>query len=81
MPLQAITDHQKSRAKPWIMGIFALWVSSLLSHVALVAYVWLSLRPNLWVIGPWIATTLVIKRIAVGVCVSRLERISGMKVD
>ena len=78
MTHHTITNDQKSSAKPWIITVFALGIASLLSHGALAAYVGLSLRPNLWVIGPWIATTLVIRRIATRFCIRRLERISAM---
>ena len=81
MPLHALTDHQKSRAKPWIVGVLALNFSGLLSYVALAAYVGLSFRPIMWVIYPWIATTEIIRRIAVRVCIRRLERICGMNED
>ena len=81
MPLHALTDRQKSRAKPWIIVIFSLWVASLLSYVGLAVYVGLSFRPILCVIGLWIATTEVIRRFAVRGCIRRLERISGMNED
>ena len=81
MLLHALTDRQKSRAKPWIIGVFALWVANLLSYGGLAAYVWLSSRPLLWVIVPWIITTEAIRRFAVRICIRRLEHISGMNED
>ncbi len=81
MPPKAWTNFQKSRGKPWIIGVVALWVASLLSYGALAAYAGLSSRPNLWVMVPWIATTEGMRRIAIRVCFRRLERISDMDGD